>query len=86
MVWLVEPGKIGVRVVVPGADPESVQDLVVDLRRAILDTEVEDVRPAAADATPAGAKSGAALAVGALVVTLLPTVMEGLTTVVSSRS
>jgi hypothetical protein len=79
-----EPGKIDVRVVVPGADAESVQDLVLDLRRAILDTDIDDVRPATADAIPAGAKSGAALAVGALVVTLAPTVVEGLMTVVSS--
>ncbi len=73
-----------VRVAVPGADPESVQDLAFDLRRAILDTDVDDVRPATTDATPAGAKSGAALTVGVLVVTLAPTVVEGLMTVVSS--
>ena len=84
MVWFMEPVKIDVRVVLPGADAESVQDLVLDLRRAILDTDVDDVRPLAVDATPAGAKSGAALAVGALVVTLAPIVMEGLMTVVSS--
>jgi hypothetical protein len=79
-----EPGKIDVRVVVPGADVESVQGLALELRRAILDADVDDVRPAIADATPAGAKSGAALAVGALVVTLAPTVVEGLMAVVSS--
>jgi len=81
-----EPGKINVRVVLPGADAESLQDLALDLRRAILDTDTDtdDVRPATADATPAGAKSDAALTVGALVVTLAPTVMEGLMTVMSS--
>ncbi|MGK5682684.1 hypothetical protein [Actinoplanes sp. URMC 104] len=79
-----EPVKIDVRVVVPGADAESVQDLAFDLRRAILDTDVDDVRPATAHAAPAGAKSGTALTVGALVVTLAPTVMEGLMAVVAS--
>lgn len=75
---------IDVRVVFPGADAETLQDLALDLRRAILVTDVDDVRPATADATPAGAKSDAALTVGALVVMLAPTVMEGLMTVVSS--
>lgn len=79
-----EPGKIDVRVVIPGADAESVQDLVIDLRRALLETAVDDVRPASAAVAPAGAKSGTALTVGVLVVTLGPAVVESVMTVLSS--
>ena len=50
----------------------------------VLDADVDDVQLATAGPAPAGARSGELLAVGALVVTLAPTVVEGLMTVVSS--
>jgi hypothetical protein len=79
-----EPATICIRVLDPDADAEGLRDLADSLREAVLDTEVDDVRPATAGQAPAGAKSGEVLAVGALVVTLAPTVVEGLMAVVSS--
>lgn len=79
-----EPATIRIRVLDPDADAEDLRELADSLREAVLDTEVDDVRPATAGQAPAGAKSGEVLAVGALVVTLAPTVVEGLMAVVSS--
>ena len=79
-----DPATIRIRVLDPDADAEGLRDLADSLREAVLDTEVDDVRPATAGRAPAGAKSGEVLAVGALVVTLAPTVVEGLMVVVSS--
>jgi hypothetical protein len=79
-----EPATIRIRVLYPNADAEGLHDLSDNLREAVLDTDVDDVRPATAGQAPAGAKSGEALAIGALVVTLAPTVVEGLMAVVSS--
>jgi cell division protein ZapA (FtsZ GTPase activity inhibitor) len=78
------PLTIGVRVVCPDADAEGLHDLAHDLRQAVLAADVDDVRPATAGPPPAGAKSGEAIAIGALVVTLAPTVVEALMAVVSS--
>jgi hypothetical protein len=79
-----KPVTISVRVLVPDADAESLHELANNLREAVLNTDVDDVRPATADPVPVGAKSGEALAIGALVVTLAPTAAEGLMAVVSS--
>ncbi|HEY0530367.1 MAG TPA: hypothetical protein VGD29_02070 [Actinoplanes sp.] len=79
-----EPLSVGVRVLAPQADAESVQDLAHNLREALLDTDVDDVRPATAGQPPPGAKSGEAVALGSLVVTLAPTVLESLLGMVSS--
>jgi hypothetical protein len=79
-----EPATIRIRVLYPDADAEGLHDLSDNLREAVLDSDVDDVRPATAGQAPAGAKSGEALAIGALVVTLAPTVVEGLMAVVSS--
>jgi hypothetical protein len=75
---------IGVRVLCPDADVEHTHELALNLREALLGTDVDNVRPGTAGVAPAGAKSGEALAVGALVVTLAPTVVESLMTVISS--
>jgi hypothetical protein len=79
-----KPATIGVRVFSPDADVEDVHELAHNLRDALLDADVNDVRQGMAGAVPAGAKSGEAFAVGALVVTLAPTVVESLMTVISS--
>ncbi|MFI6075620.1 hypothetical protein ACIA5C_29070 [Actinoplanes sp. NPDC051343] len=79
-----EPLSVGVRVLAPEADAESVQDLTHNLREALLDADVDDVRPATAGPPPPGAKSAEAVALGSLVVTLAPTVLENLFGMVSS--
>ena len=69
----------------PAADAESLSDLTRNLQTIILDeSDVYDVRPATTGPAPAGSKSGEVIAVGALVVTLAPIVLEGLVTVLSS--
>jgi hypothetical protein len=55
-----------------------------NLREALLDADVDDVRQGTAGSAPTGAKSGEVLAVGALVVTLAPTVVGSLMAMVSS--
>jgi hypothetical protein len=79
-----EPISIAVRVLAADADAESVQDLTHNLRDTLLDTDVDDVHPAAAGTPPPGAKSGAAVALGSLVVALAPSVAESVLGVVSS--
>lgn len=79
-----KPATIGVRVLCPDADVEEVHGLAHNLREALLGADVDDVRQGTVGAVPAGAKSGEALAVGALVVTLAPTVVESLMAVISS--
>ncbi|MFI1618447.1 hypothetical protein ACH4VT_16060 [Streptomyces lydicus] len=54
-------------------DAEELQSLAEQLRRALLELDVEDVQLARRSAAaPEGAKPGEALAVGALVVTTAP--------------
>jgi hypothetical protein len=47
-------------------------DLSRNLREELLVLDVDDVRPATAGPAPRGAKSGEAISIGALVVTLAP--------------
>jgi hypothetical protein len=75
---------LGIRVLCDDSDADEIHTLAHRLRAELHDTEVGDVRQGTAGPAPAGAKSGEALAVGALVVTLAPTALEGLMTVVSS--
>ncbi|MFI7601559.1 hypothetical protein [Actinoplanes sp. NPDC049681] len=75
---------LDVRVLGAGLEPERVQESARDLRTAILTTDVDDAKPAPAGPAPAGAKSGDALSVGALVVTLAPSIVEALMGVVAS--
>lgn len=71
-------------VVCPGLDAEGLAETAGSLRDAVLAVDVDAVRPGAAGPVPAGVKSGEMLAVGALVVTLAPAVVEALMAVVSS--
>ncbi|MFF5294398.1 hypothetical protein [Paractinoplanes globisporus] len=75
---------IALRVVCPGLDGDGVADLTAGLRREILDTEVDSAEPVSSGRPPEGAKSSALVVVGALVVSLGPTVVESLMAVISS--
>ncbi|MEU8661428.1 hypothetical protein [Actinoplanes philippinensis] len=79
-----ESATIGVRVFSSDADIDDVHELTHNLREALLDTDVDDVRQDTAGPAAVGAKSGEALAVGALVVTLAPVVADHLMQVISS--
>lgn len=72
------------QVLCPGADVDDVHDFTLNLRETLLDTDVGDVQQGVAGAAAAGAKSGEVLAVGALVVTLAPVVVDHLMQVISS--
>jgi hypothetical protein len=68
-----------------GLDVDGVAELTAGLRREILDVIVDNAElAAAAGNAPKGAKSGALVAVGALIVTLAPTVVARLMDVISS--
>ena len=75
---------LGVRVLSGDLDDGRLAEKARNLRSAILATDVDDVRPAAAGAAPAGAKAGEALTVGALVVTLAPPFIEALAAALAS--
>jgi hypothetical protein len=76
--------QVPVNVLCPGLDDAGVTDLTKSLREAILSVDVDDARPARLDLPPTGAKSGEAIAVGALIVALVPPVLGPLMAVVSS--
>ncbi|MBB4753219.1 hypothetical protein [Actinoplanes lobatus] len=76
--------RIHVRVTCSGLDDDGVADLTSELLREILDTDVAGAEPATVGKAPAGAKSDVLVAVGALAVTLAPTVADSLMGVVSS--
>jgi hypothetical protein len=80
----VEAVTVGLRVACPGLDAEGLAKLASNLLEAVSATDVDQARLGIGGPAPAGAKSGEVLAVGALVVTLAPTVLEGLIAVVSS--
>ncbi|MDG4795473.1 hypothetical protein [Micromonospora sp. WMMD1082] len=58
--------------------------LATELRREVLDADVDGAEPATAGKAPAGAKSDALVAIGVLAVTLAPTVLESLMVVIAS--
>ncbi|MFI9646027.1 hypothetical protein ACIHAA_06980 [Streptomyces sp. NPDC052040] len=70
----------GVRLVVSGrddVDPEELADLTAQLRRRLLELDVDDVRAAGYGVpAPSGAKSGELVAAGALAVSLAPAVLR----------
>jgi hypothetical protein len=84
LVSAVETVTVGIRVVCPGLDAEGLAELASNLHEAVSATDVDRTRLGIGGPAPAGAKSGEILAVGALVVTLAPTVVGGLIAVVSS--
>lgn len=79
-----DPLTLDVRVIAADLDAGRLAGCARTLRSAILATDVDNALPATAGEVPAGAKAGEALAVGALVVTLAPTVLEALMTVLAS--
>jgi hypothetical protein len=84
LAWLVEAVTVDLRVVCAGLDAEGLTALTRNLGEAVLAVDVDEVRPGTTGPAPAGGKSGEVLAVGALVVTLAPPVVEALMAVVSS--
>jgi hypothetical protein len=76
--------QMSLSVVCPALDAEGVAALATELRREILGADVDDAEPVTAGKAPAGAKSDALVAVGALAVTLAPTVLDSLLAVIAS--
>lgn len=60
----------------PGTDPEELAHLTGQLRRRLLELEVDSVDLARSYEAPPGAKLGDALTIGALVVTAAPMVLR----------
>ncbi|MDG9674703.1 hypothetical protein [Micromonospora sp. DH14] len=75
---------MSVRVGCSELDADGVKDLTAELRREVLTTDVAGAEWATAGDAPAGAKSGIAVAAGALAVTLAPIVVESLMGVIAS--
>ena len=65
-------------------DDDGLAQLTRDLRAEILEVDVDSARPATTGDLPVGAKSGEAIALGALIVALAPSVLTPLMAVVSS--
>jgi hypothetical protein len=65
-------------------DAQELAHLTHQLRRTLLELDVEDVRPIREDDIPPGAKAVDAAAAGALVVTLAPVAMQGVIGVVQA--
>jgi hypothetical protein len=84
LVVLMDQVQISLLVTCSGLDADGVADLTAELRREILETGVDGAELASAGKAPEGAKSGALVAVGALAVTLAPTVVQSLMDVISS--
>lgn len=81
------PGFGELRVVVVGSqnvDVDAQVELARNLRRDLLGADVEDVRPVVSGSPPAGAKSGEAIALGALVVSLAPGLVQAVIDIVAS--
>ncbi|MDQ4146054.1 MAG: hypothetical protein M3198_20370 [Actinomycetota bacterium] len=62
--------RVGLQLEVPGADPEEVAELTLQLREELLQLDIESADLVTAENVPAGAKAGEALALGALLVSL----------------
>jgi hypothetical protein len=68
----------------PDSDPVEVDDLTGQLRRRLLELDVENVEPVRSSDIPAGAKSIDAAAIGALTVTMSPAVISAVIGLVKS--
>lgn len=76
--------QISLRVRCHGLDQDGVMGLTRNLREGIFSVDVDDVQLDRSGPAPAGAKSGEAIAVGALIVALGPSVIGPLMVAVSS--
>lgn len=65
-------------------DADARAELARNLRGELLNVDVEDVRPDASGPPPAGAKSGEVIAVGALIVSLAPSLVPTVVDIVAS--
>ncbi|RKN49489.1 hypothetical protein [Micromonospora endolithica] len=75
---------VDIRVACPNLDDGRLKELADDLVETLWASDVESLRAPYDGEVPAGAKSGEALAIGALVVAVAPAVMEGVMAVVAS--
>jgi hypothetical protein len=66
-----EQTELGVRVAAEGADVEEVAELTRQLRRTLLELDVDAVEPVPAGKVPPDSKAVEALAVGGLLVSLV---------------
>ncbi len=60
----------------PGSDPERLEDMTLRLQREIRSLDVQSVERVSAGPLPAGAKSGAAVEIGALAISIGPKLVE----------
>lgn len=67
---------IRVRVVVDAQDDDERETLTAQLRRRLLELDVDDVVPVRAAVDPAGARAAGAAELGAIVVTAAPLVLD----------
>ncbi|MDG4830018.1 hypothetical protein O7627_11980 [Solwaraspora sp. WMMD1047] len=75
---------MSVLVVCAGLDADGVAELVSELQREVLATDVDNAELADSGTAPEGAKSGGLVAFGALAITLAPMVVESLMGVIAS--
>lgn len=68
----------------PATDPEEVAEVTGQLRRRLLELDVDSVEPVRRDDVPPGAKPGEAVTIGALVVTAAPIVLRSVVRLVDS--
>jgi hypothetical protein len=61
----------------PDSDQDELDELTVQLRAVLLDTDVDDVELVRSQDVPTGAKPGEVVAVGALAVALTPIALRG---------
>ncbi|MFY1633135.1 hypothetical protein ACN27F_07565 [Solwaraspora sp. WMMB335] len=76
--------QISLLVTCPNLDVDGVADLTTELRREIIEADVDSVEPPTAGKAPGGAKSDTLVAIGALVVALAPTVVDSLMSAIAS--
>lgn len=65
-------------------DADARAELARNLQGELLKIDVEDVRPEVSGPPPAGAKSGEAIAIGALIVSLAPSLAPTVVDIVAS--
>jgi hypothetical protein len=68
----------------PDTDAEEIADLAAQLRRHLLELDVEAVELIRIDEVPSGAKPGEVVALGALAITLAPIALRGVVGVIET--
>jgi hypothetical protein len=65
-------------------DAEELAELTDNLRRRVLELDIDDARPARAGEVPAGAKSAEAVTTGVLILTMAPALLSATVTLLQS--